>query len=232
MVTARGYTINRRTLEHQVQQATRFAADTTQSDTAPTADATSEVLATGLATASRTTMETSTAADVRATTGITPTPPETTQTHTLTATSSFSSGTTPTTNFTGTSATTSTRAPHTTEATYTGASTAAPSRATNTARRYGHGPTAYTYTTQSSGNASAAGSVAGTNTSYDVNRDNLRKYTDSTSTKRKLLPSTFKSIIPKTADGSPDPQYGVFVPDGYRTQFENQHHWFNQGTHI
>ena len=51
------------------------------------------------------------------------------------------------------------------------------------------------------------------------------------STKCKLHPSTFKSIIPKTADGSPDPKYGAFVPDGYRTQFDNQHYWFNQGTH-
>ena len=69
-------------------------------------------------------------------------------------------------------------------------------------------------------------------TSYDVNRENLRKYTDTKSTNRKLHPSTFKSIIPKIADGTPNPQYDAFVPDGYRTTFKDQHDWFNQGTHI
>ena len=90
------------------------------------------------------------------------------------ASPAHSSGTTPETTFTGASATASTRASYTTGATHTGASTAAPSCPTHTSRRYGHGPTAYTYKTPSSGNASATGSVAGKNTSCDVNCDNLR----------------------------------------------------------
>ena len=46
-----------------------------------------------------------------------------------------------------------------------------------------------------------------------------------------MQPKTFKSIIPKMADGSPDPKYGTFVPDGFCTKFGNSHMWFNQGTH-
>ena len=156
---------------------------------------------------------------MQTTSGTTQATSETTCTHTLTAPPAHSSGTIPDTTYTGASATASTCASYT-GATHIGASTATPSRPTYTSRRYRHGPTAYTYTTPFSGNASATGSVAGTHTSYDVNLENLQRYTDSKSTKRKLHPSTFKSIIPKTTGGSPDSQYRAFVPDGYRTTFK------------
>ena len=124
MAATRECALNMRTLEHRVQQAARLAADATQSETAPTADAASEVLVTALATASRTTTETGTAADVRTISGTTPTAPEPTQTYTLTAAPSFPSRTTPVAIYTR--ASTASRVPKTTGATFTGASAAAP----------------------------------------------------------------------------------------------------------
>ena len=116
-----------------------------------------------------------------------------------------------------------------------GAPAATLSRAPNAAYHSGTtspSPNAYAYTTPAPDNASDVGSVVGSNTSYNINCENLLKYPNITSTKHKMQPKTFKSIIPKAADGSPDSKYGAFVPDGFCNKVKNPQMWVNQGTHV